>query len=475
MQFSKSKILCIGDIILDSYEFGNVKKISPEAPIPIFKSLKEHYVLGGAGNVARNIISGGAYCHILSVIGDDSSGKVLRSKISEIPKLKCNLIIEKNRRTTKKKRYISDNQQVLRVDDEVDNRIKDITEKKILNLFTKLVIKFDIVIISDYDKGVLTENLVQEIIKISKKNKKTVIVDPKRDSFFLYRGANIITPNHNELINASKLLPNQKSDELENINFLSRKLSNKFSIDIIITTRSSKGMFVYQKKKKSFKLKSEAIEVYDVSGAGDTVVAYLALGISSGHTLYESAILSNKAAGIAVGKFGTASVKSSELGKENFFEKIVSESQAIKILDKFRNNSLIGFTNGCFDLIHFGHINYFLDIRKHCDFLILGLNSDKSVKLNKGATRPIMNGTERAKILACFPFIDLIVFFNEKTPLALMKKMKPNIIFKGKDYLPSEVIGKDEVKKWGGKLILIDYIKGFSTTKILKKVTRNAT
>ena len=195
MQFSKSKILCIGDIILDSYEFGAVKKISPEAPIPIFKSLNESYVLGGAGNVARNISSGGANCHILSVIGDDLNGKIIRKKISEIPKLKSNLIIEKNRKTTKKKRFISDNQQVLRVDEEVNDKITSETENKLLSIFKEVVSKFDVIILSDYDKGVLTEKLIQDIIKLSKKRNKIVIVDPKRQCFSLYRGANIITPN----------------------------------------------------------------------------------------------------------------------------------------------------------------------------------------------------------------------------------------------------------------------------------------
>ena len=474
MQFSKSKILCIGDIILDSYEFGAVKKISPEAPIPIFKSLNESYVLGGAGNVARNISSGGANCHILSVIGDDLNGKIIRKKISEIPKLKSNLIIEKNRKTTKKKRFISDNQQVLRVDEEVNDKITSETEKKLLSIFKEVVSKFDVIILSDYDKGVLTEKLIQDIIKLSKKRNKIVIVDPKRQCFSLYRGANIITPNFNELIDASKIISNQKKDEIENITFLSKELSKRFSFDTIITTRSSKGMQIYQKNKEVINLKSEAVEVYDVSGAGDTVVAYLALGLSAGNTLYQSALISNKAAGIAVGKFGTASVSASELIKEDFFKKIVSDSKAKEIIHNLNEDKIVGFTNGCFDLIHFGHIKYFIDIKKHCDFLILGLNSDISIKLNKGKLRPIMKESERAKILACFPFIDLIILFNEKTPLALMKKLKPNIIFKGKDYLQKKVVGKEDIKKWGGKLILIDYLEGLSTTNILKRI-RDAT
>ena len=460
--------------MLDSYEFGNVKKISPEAPIPVFKSLNESHVLGGAGNVARNITSGGANCHILSVIGDDLNGRIIRKKISKISKLKSNLIIEKNRKTTKKKRFISDNQQVLRVDEEVNDKIISGTEKKLLSIFKKIVQKFDVIVLSDYNKGLLTENLTQEIIKLSKKRKKIVIVDPKRHCFSLYRGANIITPNLNELIDASKIISNQKKDETENITFLSRELSKRFSIDTIITTRSSRGMQIFQKNNKVINLKSEAVEVYDVSGAGDTVVAYLALGLSAGNTLHQSAVISNKAAGIAVGKFGTASVRSSELIKEDFFKKIVSDNKAKDIIQSLSGDKIVGFTNGCFDLMHFGHIKYFIDIKKHCDFLILGLNSDTSVKLNKGTLRPIMEESERAKLLACFPFIDLIIFFNEKTPLALMKKLKPNIIFKGKDYSSEKVVGKEEIKEWGGKLILIDYLKGLSTTNILKRI-KNAT
>ena len=203
------------------------------------------------------------------------------------------------------------------------------------------------------------------------------------------------------------------------------------------------GFIAYENNKSSNKMNSQsfpalATNPVDVSGAGDTVVAYLALGLSAGNTIHQSALISNKAAGIAVGKFGTASVSSSELIKEDFFKKIVSDSKAKEIIHNLNQDKIVGFTNGCFDLIHFGHIKYFIDIKKHCDFLILGLNSDTSIKLNKGKLRPIMKESERAKILACFPFIDLIILFNEKTPLALMKKLKPNIIFKGKDYLEKD-------------------------------------
>lgn len=474
MQFNKSKILCVGDVILDAYEFGAVKKISPEAPIPIFKSEKESFVLGGAGNVARNITSGGGFCHLLSVIGNDLNGNIVKNKISEITKLKANLIVEKNRKTTKKKRFISDNQQVLRVDEEVNEDITKSTEEKILKLFLKLVANFHVVVISDYNKGLLTKVLTQSLIKISRKNKKIVIVDPKRDSFSIYKGANIITPNLVELYNASKIFNNQRKNELDNIGYLSKKISQQYSIDNVITTRSSKGMYIYQNKCKSVMLESEAVEVYDVSGAGDTVVAYLALGLSVGDDLKKSAALSNKAAGISVGKFGTASVNLSELKKINFFEKIVSVEEAVKIVNDSRSKKNIGFTNGCFDLIHYGHIKYFSDIRKHCDFLVIGLNSDKSVKINKGSKRPIIEQCHRAKILACLPFIDLVILFDEVTPLSLIKKIKPELIFKGNDYLPSEVVGKEEVMGWGGKLILIDYISGLSTTEIIKRIKNEA-
>ena len=468
MSFNKSKIICIGDLILDIYGFGGVEKISPEAPIPVLKILNEKYVLGGAGNVARNICTGGGKCHLISVSGNDNNKKRLEKLIKENKNLSLDLIVDEKRVTTSKKRYVSGHQQVLRVDRENVNYIDQKIENRIIKIFSKIISKFNIVVLSDYNKGLLKPSLVQKIIEISKENKKFLIVDPKRDFFSLYKGADIITPNYKELVDSNKEYFCKEKTEEENIKYISKKMIDKYSFDTVITTRSSKGMLIVKKNTRPLSLSSLALEVFDVSGAGDTVVAYLALSLSTGKNLNQSAEIANKAAGISVGKFGTATVSYAELDKN--INKIKSINEVKNFLygaDKKKN---IGFTNGCFDVLHYGHIEFLKNAKKNCDFLILGLNSDKSVKKIKGNKRPIVNEIDRANVLSNFPFVDMIIFFDDETPLKLIKKIKPNFLFKGKDYNPEEVVGATQLKQWGGELKLIDYIKGYSTTNLIKKI-----
>ena len=471
-RFNKVKILCIGDIILDCYASGTVDKISPEAPIPIFKLNKKEYILGGVANVARNISSGGGHCNLISVIGKDIAGKKIMQLLQSDKKIEPFFVTDPERMTTVKTRFVSGPQQILRVDDEKDIEINKLVENKILNIFKKKLINSDLVILSDYAKGLLTRNLIKGIINLSKKAKKLIIVDPKKDDFSIYKGADIITPNSKELLNATRQIASYKKNNLkneENFSFLSKNLLKENNFKTVITTRSSKGMLICSQDKE-FSLSSEALEVFDVSGAGDTVVAYLALGISSGLSLEDAAYLSNKAAGVAVGKFGTAAVDYLELNKNNEQDKKITLSQTTQLLKNISKEKKIGFTNGCFDLLHAGHVKFLLEARKMCDYLILGLNSDKSIKLIKGKNRPITNQNERVKILSLLPFIDSIIIFDEMTPLNLIRKLKPNLLFKGKDYILKDVIGNEDLKSWGGKVVLIDYVDGYSTTKFIKRI-----
>lgn len=471
-RFNKVKILCIGDIILDCYASGTVDKISPEAPIPIFKLNKKEYILGGVANVARNISSGGGHCNLISVIGKDIAGKKIMQLLQSDKKIEPFFVTDPERMTTVKTRFVSGPQQILRVDDEKDIEINKLVENKILNIFKKKLINSDLVILSDYAKGLLTRNLIKGIINLSKKAKKLIIVDPKKDDFSIYKGADIITPNSKELLNATRQIASYKKNNPkneENFSFLSKNLLKENNFKTVITTRSSKGMLICSQDKE-FSLSSEALEVFDVSGAGDTVVAYLALGISSGLSLEDAAYLSNKAAGVAVGKFGTAAVDYLELNKNNEQDKKITLSQTTQLLKNISKEKKIGFTNGCFDLLHAGHVKFLLEARKMCDYLILGLNSDKSIKLIKGKNRPITNQNERVKILSLLPFIDSIIIFDEMTPLNLIRKLKPNLLFKGKDYILKDVIGNEDLKSWGGKVVLIDYVDGYSTTKFIKRI-----
>ena len=470
-KFKNTRILCVGDIILDSYVYGDVERISPEAPIPILKSYDERFILGGAGNVARNICAGGGYCHLLSLVGKDMYSSILKDLIKKEKRLSSDLIIDKTKITTKKKRYISGQQQILRVDEEDILDINEEIERKIFEKFKVLIINHDLLVLSDYNKGLLKESLIQKMIVYAKRKEKKIIIDPKKNTFDIYRGATILTPNYNELMSVSRLkkINNESDDSV--IRKITSNLIKDYEFESIITTRSSKGMSISSKNAEMINLPSNALEVFDVSGAGDTVVAYLSLVLATGRNLVEAANIANKAAGIAVGKFGTASVNASEVFDDNLEnKKLMSLKQAeIKIKD-LRSKKKIGFTNGCFDLIHYGHINYLIESKKKCDFLVLALNSDQSIRKIKGNSRPIINEEERIFILSNFPFIDMIILFDEKTPIKLIKCLRPLILFKGQDYKAKDVVGYNEVKKWGGSVKLISYEEGKSTTNMIERI-----
>jgi D-beta-D-heptose 7-phosphate kinase/D-beta-D-heptose 1-phosphate adenosyltransferase len=467
----KGKVLCIGDVILDSYSHGEVQRISPEAPIPVLKINNNKYeVIGGCGNVARNVCAAGSYCHMISVTGDDDEARTLRRLFKGSKNLSFNFVIDKDRCTTKKTRFVSENQQILRVDKERNLPIDKKIQSKLLEIFKRKIDNYDVVVISDYNKGMLTNRFLREIIDLSKRKKKIIIVDPKKSNFSPYKGASIITPNFKELLEASgsrdeKIIKDKSMLVVK----LSKKLIKDCGFEAVITTRSSDGISVVRSTNENLHLPSKAKEVFDVSGAGDTVIAYIAAGLSNRETLFNATEKANYAAGIAVGRFGTTVVNLSELLGANQEKKIVSLEEVFSEIKK-NFNKKIGFTNGCFDLIHQGHIFYLKEARKRCDFLILGLNSDSSVRRIKGKDRPIINQKERCEILQNFNFIDRIVIFNEETPIKLIKKLKPNYIFKGDDYSLRDVVGYKEMKEWAGKVILIKCVKGKSTSNIIRKI-----
>ena len=472
-------ILCIGDLILDHYVHGDIDRISPEAPIPILKANDRNYnILGGCGNVARNICSANNKCHLISIVGKDDDGLRLKEIIKRIKNLTSNLIVDPVRCTTKKTRYVCENQQILRVDKEMENPISSAIELKIIKLLKKKINECNVIVLSDYNKGVLTNNLIKKIIKIAKDYKKILIVDPKKKDFSVYAGATFITPNLKELKGATNTLGiSTKSNEDSLVLKLSKKIINKFDFKAVITTRSSNGISVVTDAGSFFHLPSEAKEVFDVSGAGDTVLAYLSSSISKGESLESSIKISNVAAGLAVAKFGTSVVSIDEIEnvKQIKNNKVITNQDLSKILKDYDGEKVIGFTNGCFDLLHTGHISYLKSAKQKCDILILGLNSDESIKKLKGKNRPIVEQKDRVEILSSFPFVDKIVIFEEVTPIKLIKKIKPNIIFKGKDYKKKDVVGFYESKKWHGKVILIDFVENKSTTNLIERIKISVT
>ena len=476
---NNGKVLCVGDLILDHYVHGNIDRISPEAPIPVLKADDRNYnILGGCGNVARNICSANSKCHLISIVGNDNDGLKIREIIKEIKNLTFNLIIDKNRCTTKKTRYVCENQQILRVDNEIESPISEVLETKIIKLLKNKINDYDVIVLSDYNKGVLTDTLIKKIIKIAKHFKKILIVDPKKKDFSVYAGATFITPNFKELkssVNTFNI--NSKNNDDNLVIKLSKQIINKFKFKAVITTRSSDGISVVTDVGSFFHLPSEAKEVFDVSGAGDTVLAYLSTSISKGKSLESSVKISNIAAGLAVGKFGTSVVSIGEVDNIKQIKniKVVTNQNLSKALKDYDSNKIIGFTNGCFDLLHTGHISYLKSAKQKCDILILGLNSDESIRKLKGKNRPIVELKDRVEILSSFPFIDKIVVFDEVTPIKLIKRIKPNIIFKGKDYKKKDVVGFRESKKWQGRVILIDFIKNKSTTNLIERIKTSVT
>ena len=476
---NNGKVLCVGDLILDHYVHGNIDRISPEAPIPVLKADDRNYnILGGCGNVARNICSANSKCHLISIVGNDDDGLKIKEIIKEIKNLTFNLIIDKNRCTTKKTRYVCENQQILRVDNEIESPISKVLETKIIKLLKNKINDYDVIVLSDYNKGVLTDTLIKKIIKIAQHFKKILIVDPKKKDFSVYAGATFITPNFKELkssINTFNI--NSKNNDDNLVIKLSKQIINKFKFKAVITTRSSDGISVVTDVGSFFHLPSEAKEVFDVSGAGDTVLAYLSTSISKGKSLESSVKISNIAAGLAVGKFGTSVVSIGEVDNIKQIKniKVVTNQNLSKALKDYDSNKIIGFTNGCFDLLHTGHISYLKSAKQKCDILILGLNSDESIRKLKGKNRPIVEQKDRVEILSSFPFIDKIVIFDEVTPIKLIKRIKPNIIFKGKDYKKQDVVGFRESKKWQGRVILIDFIKNKSTTNLIERIKKSVT
>ena len=473
------KVLCVGDLILDHYVHGNIDRISPEAPIPILKANDRNYnILGGCGNVARNICSANNKCHLISIVGNDDDGLKLKDIMKKIKNLTSSIIVDPDRCTTKKTRYVCENQQILRVDKEMENPISSAIELEIIKLLKKKINDCNVIVLSDYNKGVLTNNIIKKIIKISRDHKKILIVDPKKKDFSVYAGATFITPNLKELKEATNTIGiSTKNNEDNLVLKLSKKIIDKFDFKAVITTRSSNGISVVTDVGRFFHLPSEAKEVFDVSGAGDTVLAYLSSSISKGHSLESSIKTSNVAAGLAVAKFGTSVVSMDEIDniKQIKNNKLITTQDISKILKDYDSEKIIGFTNGCFDLLHTGHISYLKSAKQKCDILILGLNSDESIKKLKGKNRPIVELKDRIEILSSFPFVDKIVVFEEVTPIKLIKKIKPNIIFKGKDYQKKDVVGFYECKKWHGRVILIDFIENKSTTNIIERIKTSVT
>ena len=472
--FAKARILCVGDVMLDRYVYGTVERISPEAPIPILAVVRETAMLGGAGNVVRNLAALKASCCFVSLIGEDPAGREVTHLIAAEPLVEPNLLPEPGRVTTIKVRYVAGSQQLLRADRETVRPAKPHTESELVRRAADDLKHCQAVVLSDYGKGVLSDDVIGQVIAAARAQGRPVVVDPRGSDPKRYAGATVITPNRRELGELAGL----RIGTPEQIRDAARVVMAKGGIEAVLVTLSQDGMALFTARGEEHHLRAEAREVYDVSGAGDTVVALLACGLASGLALVDAARLASVAAGIVVGKTGTAVVYPEELvfalraEDLRFGEaKAASIDQALEKVAGWRRQGFrVGFTNGCFDLLHPGHVSLLAQARSRCDKLIVAINSDASVSRLKGPERPVHSEASRAAVLGSLATVDLVVVFGEDTPLEIIRALKPDLLVKGADYTVDTVVGADVVHSYGGEVYLAELAEGHSTTDVIRRM-----
>ncbi len=447
------KILVVGDFMVDNYIWCECSRVSPEAPVLVAKTLKEDKRLGGAANVYANLKALGAFVFALGVVGEDESSRFLQERLNS------KFLVQSQRKTPLKNRIIAHNQQVLRLDDENSEDIE--CEEELIEEFYKLVGDFEAVVLSDYAKGVLTTKVCKALIKRAKELELPILIDPKGSDYSKYRGATLLTPNKKE---ALKALQYENLDG-ENLRLGIEKLKKDLDLRYGMITLSESGIAVFDETLSL--IPAKALEVYDVTGAGDSVIAVLAFCLASQIPIIKACEIANEVAAVVVSKIGSVSVSFDELKsfkKSSFESKIISKEELLKKLKE--QDQKVVFTNGCFDILHLGHLSYLEKAKKLGDLLVVGLNSDSSVKKLKGDKRPIKSQFERACILASLYFVDYVVIFEEDTPFELISFLKPDILVKAKDYENKEIVGANLVSR----VELIDFKEGYSSTKIIEKI-----
>ncbi len=465
-------ILVVGDIMLDRYLIGNVGRISPEAPVPVVHLTEQNERAGGAANVAANLSLLGIKTHIIGCIGHDAEGETLQKSIATMGINTHAIMQSTHRPTIAKTRVLGGHQQMLRLDQESPIAFND--EEKIQLLKTiqaELALNPGIVILSDYAKGLLSEDICQEVIKACKNLNVPVLVDPKGRDYTKYQEATALTPNKKETAEACKTGLDDKA-----LIDKAADLKAQLRLDFLAVTRGEEGITLIDTKTQH--IAATAQQVFDVSGAGDTVIATLSAGLLHQLSPLDSLQLANLAAGVVVGKVGTVPITRealletlAKLQDNTQAQKISSLPELLTTVEKWKASSQkIVFTNGCFDLLHAGHVTYLEAAKKRGDKLILGLNTDRSVSAIKGPTRPVVHEGDRARVLAALESVDAVILFDEDTPLALIKAIKPDVIAKGSDYTADQVVGGKEVESWGGEIALIDLVEGRSTSNIIQKM-----
>ena len=470
-QGKSPKLLVIGDLMIDHYLWGSCERISPEAPVQVINVKSESAVLGGAGNVINNLNALGAQVDVISVIGGCEISDELKVLLGNISIDTQYLITQKDRITSKKSRIIASQQQVVRYDRESTDEISHKSQKEILTTFGDIISDYDGVLLSDYGKGVLTKELTIALIAIANENNKKVLVDPKGLDYSKYKGAYLLTPNKKEASEATQV--NIKDDA--SLTQAITQLKTECDLDVSLITLSEQGVAIYDDKLRTHP--TVAREVFDVTGAGDTVLASLGFALACEYAIDDAVEFSNLAAGVVVGKIGSATATLNEiieyessLNKSTSDEHIKTFSEITVLSEelKARGKKII-FTNGCFDILHAGHVRYLETAKSYGDVLILGLNSDRSVTALKGEGRPINTQLDRAYILAALEAVDYVVVFDKDTPYDLIKAIKPHVLVKGGDYEGKQVVGQDIADE----LKLVQFVDGKSTTRTIEKIQKS--
>ncbi|WP_426959906.1 D-glycero-beta-D-manno-heptose-7-phosphate kinase [Muricoccus radiodurans] len=467
----RASVLVVGDAMLDRYVYGTVNRISPEAPVPVLSVEREVAMPGGAGNVVRNLTAIGAAVAFLSVVGDDQAGSDLTGLIGGQPGVEPWLLVQGGRATTTKTRFVANGQQLLRADQEIARAVHPRLADRLVRIAQDTVAATKVMVLSDYAKGVLAGDVPSRLIAAAHAAGRRVVVDPKGDDYSLYAGADLITPNRKELRQATGMSVESEPSLVE----AARALRDRHGFGAVLVTRSEDGMTLLEGDSVQH-FPAEAAEVADVSGAGDTVVAIVAAGLAAGLPMAIAARLSNIAAGLVVGKVGTAVARDSDIldsltAERGALRKVVSRMKAAEMAERWRQRGWrIGFTNGCFDLLHPGHVHLLEQARSWCDRLVVGLNADESVRRLKGPTRPVQSEAARAAVLASLAAVDLVTLFDEDTPLALIDVIRPDVLVKGADYRVDEVVGNQEVQEWGGVVRLAELLPGNSTSATVARI-----
>jgi D-beta-D-heptose 7-phosphate kinase/D-beta-D-heptose 1-phosphate adenosyltransferase len=477
MDFAGVTVLCIGDVMLDRFIYGDVDRISPEAPVPVLRLRETRTMLGGAGNVAANIASLGGSAILIGLVGEDDGARALRRHIAATAGIAAALVETGLRPTICKTRYLAHQQQVVRADEESALPLQPAEQVALLAELERALPQAAAVILSDYGKGVLDDAVITAAIGLARRLGVPVFVDPKGAEYGRYRGATCITPNARELAAASGMRVETEAEVVT----AARAVMAQAQAESILATRSEKGMILVELSGAHHSVPTRAREVFDVSGAGDTVIATLALAHASGLNLVQAMRISNAAAGVVVSKVGTATVQPAELLHELDAEAggegaparsaMRSLAEAAALVAHWKDQGLtVGFTNGVFDIVHAGHISLLAGARGCCDKLVLALNGDASVRRLKGPTRPVNALAQRAVVMGAIKYVDCLVSFDEDTPLALIEALLPDRLIKGGDYTVETVVGADVVQAHGGQVVLCDLVAGQSTTRIVERI-----